>query len=131
MFIFSSCEMYPSKFLVFVSNYVPNTKPVVNGLCTGGLRAKVTSSSGKIVEIPNVELGKGNLFDIYPTIPYGTNQTITIEAWCKTQSGTEGYSKRIRNGSNIEVITVGIHAPDDSNPKSEYEVISPGPMITD
>jgi hypothetical protein len=100
------------------------------GLCTGGLRAKMTTSDGTILEIPNVAPGKNSTLNPSPTKPFGVNQTITIEAWCNTGGVTEGYSKFSRQGSGDKIFGATVTAPQASGTKPSYEVTSPGPIIT-
>jgi hypothetical protein len=54
---------------------------------------------------------------------------MTIEAWCKTASGAEGYSRQVRNGSSFKLFILRVLAPDENTLPSAHEVIKPGPII--
>jgi hypothetical protein len=82
------------------------------GLCTGGLRAKMTTSDGTILEIPNVAPGKNSTLNPSPTKPFGVN------------------SKSSRQGSGDKIFGATVTAPQASGTKPSYEVTSPGPIIT-
>jgi hypothetical protein len=130
--LFTACTNEPGFMSFDVTNVfrdsaTNNERP---GLCTGGLRAKMTTSDGTVLEIPDVAPGKTAFLNPSPTTPFGVSQTITVEAWCKTVGGTEGYSKFSRLGSGNKMFGVTVTAPEAGAAKPAYEVTSPGPFIT-
>jgi hypothetical protein len=128
--LLSACNNEPGVMTFQVINVSLENGTRSTGLCTGGLRAKLTTSNGTVLEIPNVAPDKESTLNPSPTTPFGANQTITIEAWCNTGVGTEGYSKFSRQGSSAKIFGADVTAPRASGTKLSYEVTAPGPIIT-
>jgi hypothetical protein len=127
--LLSGCVNEPGIMTFSVANKFLYPDPSNNGLCTGGLRAKLTTSNGTVLEIPSVAPGKDSFVSPTPTTPYGLDQTITVEAWCNTGGGVEGYSKYSRKGSSAQSFGASVNAPGPGTAKRSYEIVSPGPVI--